>query len=34
MIDEDNVVIAGHSMGATDSIMASKTLGPVKLTVT
>ena len=34
MIDEDNLVIAGHSMGATDSIMASKTLDPAKLTVT
>lgn len=29
MIDEDNIIIAGHSMGATDSIQASKTLPPV-----
>jgi len=34
MIDEDNIVIAGHSMGATDSIMASYKMDPVKLTVT
>ena len=34
MIDEDNVVVAGHSMGATCSIMASYTMDPVKLTVT
>lgn len=33
MIDEDNVVIAGHSMGATCSIAASHTLPPVKLTI-
>jgi len=34
MIDEDNVVVAGHSMGATCSIAASKAMAPVKLTVT
>jgi predicted peptidase len=32
-IDEDNIVIGGHSMGATDAIMASQKLPPVKLTI-